>query len=219
MLIKEIMTDKVVTIDTNATVFDACKKYHENRVGSLIVVDKNSPVGIITERDIIERVVLADKNPHETKVADIMSKDLKVVHALEQVEKAADLMREHKIKKLPVVLDDKIVGIVTVTDISNVMPQISKRIEMEVLSSRYLNQMIKIKATYGDKVKVFDKDEEGMHYIEDGTAALKIRIPENIDTSTLIPGSEYYWTGFLRRGKIMGDEELYMEVVDIVPAP
>jgi len=216
--VKEIMTNSVVTIDCNATVFDACKEYHDHRVGSLIVTDKDAPVGILTERDIIERIILADKDPQETKVSEIMSRDLKTVHAFAPVEQAANIMREHKIKKLPVLLNDKIVGIITVTDIANVMPHISRRIMMEALSSRYVNQTVKIKALYGDKIRVFDKEEDEIHYVEDGEAALKVRIPSHVDTSTLLPGGIYYWTGVLRRGEILGDEELYIEVTDVQPA-
>ncbi|HEC81282.1 MAG TPA: CBS domain-containing protein [Thermoplasmatales archaeon] len=218
MLVKEIMTNTVVTIDSNATVFEACQKYHNQKVGSLIVTEGKKPVGIITERDMIERIILAEKDPKKTKVSEIMSPNLKTVHALATVEQAANIMREHKIKKLPVLFNDEIIGIVTVTDIANVMPQISRRIAMEAATSRYINQLIKIKAIYGDKVKVFGKDEENVHYIEDGEAAMKVKIPNHIDTSILSPGGEYYWTGVLRKGEIMGDEEIYIEVTDIAPA-
>ncbi|HHH80128.1 MAG TPA: CBS domain-containing protein [Thermoplasmatales archaeon] len=218
MLVKEIMTNTVVTIDSNATVFEACQKYRSQKVGSLIVTEGKKPVGIITERDMIERIILADKDPKKTKVSEIMSPSLKTVHALASVEQAANIMKENKIKKLPVLFKNEIVGIVTVTDIANVMPQISRRIAMETLSSRYVNQLVKIKAIYGDRIRVFGKEEEDLHYIEDGEAAMKVKIPDTIDTSILSPGGEYYWTGVLRKGEIMGDEEIYIEVTDIAPA-
>ncbi|HID25024.1 MAG TPA: CBS domain-containing protein [Thermoplasmata archaeon] len=175
-------------------------EYHDHRVGSLIVTDKDVSAGILTERDIIERIILAEKNPHETKVSEIMSRDLKTVHAFASVEQGANIMREHKIKKLTVLPDDKIVGILTVTDIANVMSHISRRSMMEALSSRCVNQTVKIRAIYEDKIKVFGKDEDEIHYIEDGEAALKVRIPGHVDTSTVIP--EDYTTGLVFSGEV-----------------
>jgi CBS domain-containing protein len=67
------------------------------------------------------------KNPEKTKVSEIMSSDIKTIYALDKVETAIDVMKKHKIKKLPVIADDKIVGIITVTDISKARPDISKR--------------------------------------------------------------------------------------------
>lgn len=127
MLVKEIMATEVITIDSNDTVFDACIKYRDRKIGCLVVLDKGDCVGIVTERDLIERTICARKDPEKTKIVDIMSSDIKTINALTNVEKALDIMEKHKIKKLPVVSNDKIVGIVTVTDISKARPDISKR--------------------------------------------------------------------------------------------
>ena len=127
MLVKEIMTKEVVTIDHNATVLDVCNKYSENRVGCLIVMNKDNPVGIVTERDIIEKIVRMGLSSKKTKVKEIMSSNLKMIHASAKVEEAAEVMKKNKIKKLPVLLNNKIAGIITVTDIANVLPDFSKR--------------------------------------------------------------------------------------------
>lgn len=126
MLVQEIMTKKVVTIDCNKTIFDACKTYKKNRVGSLVVMDKKIIVGIITERDIIERIILTNKNPKKTKVRNIMSTNIKTIHALASLEKANQMMRENNIKKLPVILNNEIVGIITETDLSRSIQTISE---------------------------------------------------------------------------------------------
>lgn len=62
MLIQDIMTKSVVTIDCNETVLNACKSYKDYKVGCLVVMDKKIIVGIVTERDIIERAILADRD-------------------------------------------------------------------------------------------------------------------------------------------------------------
>ena len=129
MLVEEVMAKEVVDIDCNKTVYEACEKYSENKVGCLVVMDNNIIVGIITERDIIERVILQNKEPKNTKIMEIMSQNIKTVHALSPVEKAAEIMRENNIKKLPVILNNEIVGIITVTDISRAVSAFSELID------------------------------------------------------------------------------------------
>jgi len=127
MIVKDAMTKKVITIDRNATVLDACNKYRDLKVGCLVVTDKSECVGIVTERDLIERTICARRNPEETKVGDIMSSEIKTVHALDTLEKAVQIMKQNNIKKLPVILNEEIVGIITVTDIARTQQDPSKK--------------------------------------------------------------------------------------------
>jgi CBS domain-containing protein len=127
MLVKEIMTKNVVTIAADASVFDACMMYKEKKVGCLVVIDDESCVGIVTERDLIERSICQRRDPEKTKVSEIMSQNIKVVYALDTAEKALETMKQYKIKKLPVISSKKVVGIVTITDIAEARPEISKR--------------------------------------------------------------------------------------------
>lgn len=126
MLVQEIMTKNVVTIDCNETVLNACKTYKKHKVGCLVVMDKKIIVGIITERDIIERSILKGKDPKKTKVRDIMSTNIKTIHALASLEKASAIMKENNIKKLPVILNNEIVGIITETDLSRSIQTITE---------------------------------------------------------------------------------------------
>jgi CBS domain-containing protein len=130
------MSKDVVTVENNKSVFDACNIYRECGVGSLVVMKEGIVVGILTERDIIERVIVDQKDPKETKVEEIMSKDIKTIHASARVEKAVEIMRENKIKKLPVILNNNIFGIVTITDIANILPDISKLLDEEIQNSK-----------------------------------------------------------------------------------
>jgi len=136
VLVSEIMSKDVVTVENNKSVFDACNIYRDCGVGSLVVMKEGIVVGILTERDIIERVIVDQKDPKETKVEEIMSKDIKTVHASARIEKAVEIMRENKIKKLPVILNNNIFGIVTITDIANILPNISKLLDEEIQNSR-----------------------------------------------------------------------------------
>ena len=129
MNVSDIMTMNVVTIESKDFAINACKKYKERGVGCLVVMDNKLVVGILTERDIIERIIIDEKNPKKTKVEDIMTKNIKTVHAAAKVEQAAEMMKTYKIKKLPVILNNEIVGIVTATDITNNMPDFSKELK------------------------------------------------------------------------------------------
>jgi CBS domain-containing protein len=128
MFVKDAMTKEVVAINQNASVLDACNKYRDFKVGSLIVTDDEGDcVGIVTERDIIERTICPHRNPEQTKVKDIMSSKIITVQALDTLERASKIMKENKIKKLPVILNGDLVGIVTVTDISKKLPDLTKK--------------------------------------------------------------------------------------------
>jgi len=127
MLVQEAMTKKVIAIDREKTVIDACNLYRDHNVGCLLVTDQDGDcVGIVTERDIIERTICAHKDPEQTKVGDIMSPNIRTIHALAKLEKAIQIMKENNIKKLPVLLKGDIVGIITVTDISRALPDLSE---------------------------------------------------------------------------------------------
>lgn len=127
MLVEEVMRENVVTIDCNATVLEGCAKYRDRKVGCLVVIDKDSCVGIVTERDFIERTLCMQRDPEKTKIKEVMSADIKLVHPLETVEKALERMETYKIKKLPVVSNEGIVGIITITDIAYAKPEQMQR--------------------------------------------------------------------------------------------
>lgn len=127
MLVQEIMTKKVVTVNANSTALDAANTYRDRKVGCLVVEENGFCVGILTERDLIERVMCARRNPEETKVRDVMSAPIKTVYALDTVEKTIKIMKDNGIKKLPVISNDSIVGIITITDISHARSDMSKR--------------------------------------------------------------------------------------------
>ena len=129
MFVKDVMTKQVVAINQNATVLDACNKYRDFKVGCLVVTDdEGNCVGIATERDIIERTMCHHRNPEQTKVREIMSSKIITVQALDTLEKASKIMNENNIKKLPVILNEELVGIITVTDISRKLPDLTKKL-------------------------------------------------------------------------------------------
>ena len=132
MDVKEIMVEKVVSMRADATVKEAVKLMNEYEIGCLIVARKGEAVGIITERDVLKRVVSKSRDPEVTKVSEIMSKPLIVGGPDMYVEDAARLMFKRNIKKLPVRKNGELVGLLTLSDIARVAhvePQIVKVIE------------------------------------------------------------------------------------------
>ena len=127
MLVKEIMTKNVVIVPSKKTVYTASLLYKDLKIGSILISDNGKINGIITERDIIERTICEKKNPEKTKVSEIMTKKIISIHPLDTVEEALDKMKRNNIKKLPVIKNDKVVGIITITDISKARPDLSKR--------------------------------------------------------------------------------------------
>ena len=123
MLVKEAMTKNVIVVNPDATIKDAAKIMTQQRVGSLLVIEGNKLVGIITELDIIWKVVAGDLDPKITLVRDVMTKQVVSVKANQTLEDATQIMVENSIKKLPVLEDDKLVGIITATDLISVQPK------------------------------------------------------------------------------------------------
>jgi len=127
MLVNEVMTKIIITIHPDDTVFKACQKYHTHHIGCLIVAKKGSCVGIVTEHDIIKKMICEYKDPKKTKINEIMSSDVKTIQSLETLEKALILMKKYKIKKLPVTSNNTLVGIITLSDIAHARPELTKR--------------------------------------------------------------------------------------------
>ncbi|MEM3883262.1 MAG: CBS domain-containing protein [Candidatus Methanomethyliaceae archaeon] len=115
--VSEFMTKKVVTISPEASVLDASVLMAEKNIGSVVVVDGKIPVGIVTERDIIAGVVSKRLSPEKTLVKDVMSKPLVTCTPDCNIDEAASLMQAHKIKHLPVVRGEELIGIFTTYDL------------------------------------------------------------------------------------------------------
>lgn len=116
MKVKDIMTKNVKTISPNATMEEAAQEMRKNKIGCLVVVEGEKPIGIITERDLAYKIIAQGKNL-ETKVKEVMSSDLKTIDKDANIKQAARLMASHVIRRLPVVEKGKLVGIVTIDDI------------------------------------------------------------------------------------------------------
>jgi CBS domain-containing protein len=110
---------KVVTIEPGATALDAIEKMNHNRIGSLVVMDGDQVVGIFTERDVLKRVASADRRPGEILVTEVMTGDVACCATDADVDEVGALMKERRIRHVPVCGDDgRLVGLISIGDIN-----------------------------------------------------------------------------------------------------
>lgn len=133
------MVKNVITLQTGASAYDAVKLMNKNGIGCLVAVDNGKILGILTERDLLERVLEKCRNPKETDVSEIMTRQVIVGKPDMQLVEATKLMFENKVKKLPIVKGNQLVGLVTLTDIARVTSVDEKTIELvEALSNMHM---------------------------------------------------------------------------------
>jgi CBS domain-containing protein len=118
MNVEELMIKNVVTVHSDTLVEEAVKIMNTHEIGCLVVVENGKPVGIITERDLLKRVLEQDRPPKTVKIAEIMSKPLIYGNSQMELEEAARLMFRKKVKKLPIMKDGELVGLITLTDLA-----------------------------------------------------------------------------------------------------
>ena len=124
LVVQNIMVSNVITTEKHALVIDAVKIMNEHGIGCLVVTENGNPIGIVTERDFLKRVLVESKNPKKTKVQEVMSSPLIVAKPDMEIDKVTRFMFDRKIKKLPIVEDGKLVGLVTFTDLLRFQPSL-----------------------------------------------------------------------------------------------
>lgn len=142
MKIEKLMVKNVITLQRDVSAYDAVKLMNKNRIGCLVVYN-GQVVGILTERDMLERVLEECKDPKETKVSEIMTKQVIVGRPDMELVEATELMFEKKVKKLPVVENNRLVGLITLTDIARVAKLDKKTMELIETRGRFLEAFIR----------------------------------------------------------------------------
>jgi CBS domain-containing protein len=118
ILVKDIMSSDIISVNSSTSIKDAIKKMDDAKVGSVIVMEKNILLGIITDRDFAIKIA-AHSCSLDTPVKDIMPTAVFTIGPNDTIWQAADLMHIRNIKKIPVVDKDKVVGVITATDLVN----------------------------------------------------------------------------------------------------
>jgi CBS domain-containing protein len=122
ILVRDIMAQNIKTVKTDDTVLSAVQKMNKFDIGSVIVVSSGRAVGIITEKTIMQRIVEPRMDAGTVWAKDIMSSPLYTIEPNADIEEAAKMMAERKITRLPVMENDKLVGLISSTDIVKANP-------------------------------------------------------------------------------------------------
>lgn len=122
----DIMVNKVITTTRDSTVEEAVRLMNEHEIGCLIVTHNKKPIGIITERDLLKRILAKSQDLKKIRVEEVMSTPLISVEPNVEIGDASRLMFQKSIKKMPIVKEDKLLGLVTLTDILRIQPQLIK---------------------------------------------------------------------------------------------
>lgn len=116
--VRELMTERVITLDADASVREAAQKMRDEDIGNVLVTRDGSLAGILTDRDIVVRGVAEGRDPDDLEVGDLATGDLVTVTVDDSVDRVLELIRERDIRRMPVVDGDKPVGILSIGDLA-----------------------------------------------------------------------------------------------------
>lgn len=111
--VKENMRQPPVTVSSTESIASLMWFMVKEDIGAVIVEKEGQPIGMITEKDVLDRVISSEKDLYETKAEDVMSKPIISIEENDPIKNALDLMRRHKIRRLAVTKNDVLVGIIT----------------------------------------------------------------------------------------------------------
>jgi len=119
-LVKHLLDSKgrdVISVAPDLSVFDAIKLMADKLVGSLVVMDGEQLRGIVTERDYARKVIIKGRSSESTRVSEIMSTDVLTTSSSQTVNQCMELMTERRIRHLPVMEDDRVIGMISIGDL------------------------------------------------------------------------------------------------------
>jgi CBS domain-containing protein len=136
LAVRDVMTRTVVTATPDMSAAEAGKKMVENRVGNIIIVKDGKPVGIVTESDMVAKVVSKNVKPASIKLEQLMSKPLITTKSSDDIHDAVLMMAQKKIRRLPVIDGDELVGIITDADVIQVSSEINQILDNLIQMNR-----------------------------------------------------------------------------------
>ena len=116
--VRDIMQKSVITIDHNKTALEAAKMLKEKEISFLVIIKDNKPSGIVSERDIVRKIAAEDRTGSSIKLEEIMSKKFRWVEPDTQIEFAVQKMINNNIRRLLVLEDENLVGVITQTNLA-----------------------------------------------------------------------------------------------------
>jgi CBS domain-containing protein len=126
VLVKEVMKTKLVIVQPFTTVLEAARIMMKHKIGNVIISEVDHPIGILTESDIIKKVVCEGKNAQDVLVEEVMSSPIVVAEPFISLQEALKIMGKCNIRRLPIVENNILVGIITQRDISRLSPALTE---------------------------------------------------------------------------------------------
>jgi CBS domain-containing protein len=140
---EDVMVTEVVVLDGNISAKKAAEIMAQEDVSAIIVTTEGKANGILTERDVLKRIVAEDKNSKRTKIKEIMSSPLVTVEPSTDLESAAHLMFEKKIKNLPVIHNNRLVGLISLQDICKLQPEVLRLLRETMETPKNLKKVLR----------------------------------------------------------------------------
>ena len=117
--VRDIMEKNVITVDINETANNAANQMKENDISFLVIIKNGKPVGVVSERDFVQKLCINNQNSSDVKISDIMSYKFRWVNPTTKIEDAIQKMLNNNIRRLLVLDDEKLVGVITQTDLAS----------------------------------------------------------------------------------------------------
>jgi len=117
--VADVMTKNPVAMSADSSVLEAARAMSDFRIGSVVVMENDKPCGIVTDRDITVKAVAKGGDPSTTRLSDICSQDLAAVRSDQSVDDAVKVMKSHDVKRVVVMTDSKLEGIVSLGDLTS----------------------------------------------------------------------------------------------------
>ena len=117
--VRDIMEKNVITIDINETANNAANQMKENDISFLVIIENGKPVGVVSERDFVQKLCVNNENSSDVKISDIMSYKFRWVNPTTKIEDAIQKMLNNNIRRLLILDDEKLVGVITQTDLAS----------------------------------------------------------------------------------------------------
>jgi CBS domain-containing protein len=136
LAVRDVMTKTVVTAPPDMSAAEAGKKMVENRVGNVIIVKEGRPVGIVTESDMVAKVISKNMKPSSIKLEQLMSKPLITTRSSDDINDAVLVMAQKKIRRLPVIDEEVLVGIITDADVIQASSEINQILDNLIQMNR-----------------------------------------------------------------------------------
>jgi CBS domain-containing protein len=116
--IRDVMTTPAITLAAERSATEAAEAMRDEAIGDVLVVDGDLFCGLVTDRDLVVRVLAADRDPRTTRLGEICSRELRTLGPDDDVAEAVELMRSHAVRRVPVLEEGRAVGIVSIGDLA-----------------------------------------------------------------------------------------------------